>query len=242
MSDNKDIAAAAGTGGAVEKETPLDDGILAEGNEATPETGTLSESEKKLATMEKRLADTEAALKDRQREFFEFAKTSGATEAQLKQLMAAKAKEQEQDPLDDPKVDEQLSTDPLFVKKLIRDRESALKREFAQLLQDRDAYFLDRENRVREMVMESSPNMARYKAARDELKKQSWFGALSHDDQQAAVKAFAASKPTSMPDTISPVSGRRPPKPTAEPVNEDAENLARLLGVDGEPRDPRIVI
>jgi hypothetical protein len=242
MADNEDIADAAEVDGTVEKETPPEDGTLAEGNEATPEAGTLSESEKKLANMEKRLADTEAAFKERQREFYEFVKSSGATEAQLKQLMEAQSKEKETDPLDDPNVDEQLSTDPLFVKKLIRESGASLKRELAKLLQDRDAYFLDRENRVREMVMESSPTMAKYKAARDELKKQSWFGALSQDDQQAAIKAFAAAKPERTPDTISPVSGRRPPKVAGEPVNEEAEALAALYGLTGEPKDPRIIL
>jgi len=224
-----------------EKETPLEDGIPAPEEEAAPETGTLSESEKKLANMEKRLRDTETALKDRQREFFEFAKTSGATEAQLKQLMEAQKQKEETDPLDDPKIDEQLSTDPLFVKKLIRDRDARLKQDVVQLFRDRDAYWMEREQKLRGMVMESSPAMAKYRAAYDELKGQSWFDRMDDDAKQAVVKTFAA-KTTHRPDTVNPVSGRRPPRERAEEVNEDAEALAKYLGLDGEPKDQRIVI
>ena len=224
----------------LEQGTPPEDAIPSE--EAAP-AGTLPDDKKEaqnLANLEKRIADTEAALKERQREFFEFAKTAGATEAQIRQLIEARQQKEEPDPLDNPETDEKLSTDPLYVKRVIRERESRLKREIADLLRERDGYWDGRVQKLKDMMMESSPALSAQRKAHDELSKKPWFGMLDDDARQQAVKDFVANRQS--PDTLPPVSGRRTPAERKTEVNEDAEALIRALGLDGEAKDPRIVI
>jgi len=175
-----------------------------------PETGTPAEGDDKE---EKRIADTAAALKEKQRELHATNEAIAKAKADMdgflegikaqKEAFVAQDKAPDKDWLDDESLNELAESDPIEYSKQIARQQRA---EFARILEARDAHIANLlEQRI---ATETSPEKALLKPVIDKLSKQGWFKSLSPEAKLEAAREYQAvapkPKPSPQPSLASP--------------------------------------
>lgn len=195
----------------------------------------------------KRIADTDKALKEKQRELHDLSMQIAAKKAVQEQLERERAEsgkngDGNDNPfafLDDEERDADLDATPgKAVRRMLKDYTSKV----VSLLQDRDSFLL---KKVQETVDEAtSPERAELRETIFELSGKKWFSALPKDAQVAAAKEWREVKASHSdhvrPHNASPGgTGRRTPsqKLTAKEERE-AEAAAIARAVWGDKQDP----
>lgn len=123
---------------------PLEDSADSptEGVEDDTETAKDETSNETPSPEQKRLADTEAALKERQREFHQVSRELAELRGQLsavKQMQQPAATQK--DVLDDEKLASELRDDPSKVLEILKRERSSLQQQVASVLEARDNYW-----------------------------------------------------------------------------------------------------
>jgi hypothetical protein len=134
----------------------------ADGVEVTEGTQDGETSKETPSPQEKRLADTEEALKERQREFHEMSQKL----AELKGQMSAMSQQQQppvKDPLDDEALAASLRDDPSKVLSIIKQREAAQMSQVAAVLEARDRFWQNELQKVSPEVVAMRDKIAEFR-------------------------------------------------------------------------------
>ena len=181
------------------------------------------------SVVQRRLSDTEAALKDRQREFTEISLKLAELKGQMSVL--SQRNDEPDDPMSEVLDDELLgraSTEPDKVLKELVAREHKL---LGKTLQQRDDYWKDE---MRKMLDEHlNPERLELRETISELSKKSWFSKLGPNEQVEAAREYKRMAPAS---SVEPPAGsmggtgrRTPPaqKDMAEERRKQAEETMK---------------
>jgi len=162
---------------------------------------------------EKRLADTEAALKERQAEYHRVS----AELAEMRGYMSAlreKATPEPPDPLDDETLEERFNADP---GKTWREMQRAERAKFAEVLAARDQEYQKTLASLKQAVdVVADPERETLATAYSALDGKSWFKALDSSGKREAARDWVAN------------TGSPAPRPPGSPAgNERGSNVAK---------------
>jgi hypothetical protein len=173
-----------------------DEGDSRTGTQVTSEQGTESttgDSPKGIQSkdgqdpvMAKRLADTETALKERQREFTEMSLKLAELKGQFNER--TKSEQTTSDPMADvwnAELEERFVSEP---QKVIGEVLQRQQRAFGQVLQQRDDYWKDQIGKIVDERV--NPERIELRDTINELSKSDWFTKLSPNEQVAAAKQY----------------------------------------------------
>lgn len=164
-----------------EAEAPEKDSAASptEGEEVTENTDESVASKETPTGEQKRLADTEAAIKERQREFHELSQKLAELKGQVSE-MTRQNQPVVKDTLDDEGLAAKLRDDPSAVIAIIKERERAQLAQVAGVLEARDRYW-------QEQIEKSNPEVIAMREKIAELKKDPDLQGFT--DQQLAIMA-----------------------------------------------------
>lgn len=177
--------------------------------------------------LDKRVADTQAALKESQKEYHELRESIAEMRGQLSGLTAPPQTE-ERDYLDDEAWREKFNDDPAaaYVEAIKTERA-----KYAELLQQRDGY---NEHMRQQMISDAvNPEVAELHDAIAELGKHDWFKVLNTKGQIEAAKSFSAAQPAK-PQTRTPSS--MGPGGTGRRAVQIQQNDARTTAAEAQVR------
>jgi len=154
------------------------------------------------AKLEKRLTDTQAALKESQKEYHAMREAIAKMEGQMSGMQASQQREEVRDYLDDEALKDKLDKDPAAAMVEVIKMERA---NFAELLRQRDSYH---EKMRQQMIREATnPEVAELRGAMSELSKNDWFSALDAKGQIAAAKSWSDANPVKAQTRTPPSKG-----------------------------------
>ena len=160
---------------APEKDSALDPTTVVEDNESASDEA----SQDTPSIQEKRLADTEKALQERQREFHEISRQLAEVKGQMS-VYTQQNQPVVKDVLDEDGIAAKLRDDPSAVLGILKQKLAEQQGQFASVLEARDRYYND-------LIAKSDPNVVAMREKIAELKKDPDYGTFT--DQQLAVIA-----------------------------------------------------
>lgn len=161
------------------------DAFPAEVNDGDENAADKEASQDTPSIQEKRLADTEKALQERQREFHEMSQKLAELKGQMS-VMSQQNQPVAKDILDDEAIAAKLRDDPSAVLGIMKQKLAEQQSQFAGVLEARDRFY-------QEQISKSDPNVVLMRDKIAEMRKDPDMQAFS--DQQLAILAKKSAKP-----------------------------------------------